>query len=344
MIRPILLAADAFTAPSRTPWGGTRIARVIKAGLVDPELVIGESWEFSFGPEFPSRIEGEERTLADRIREAPEALLGREAGRGGTALLVKLVDAREALSVQVHPRDDDPALAPNESGKPESWYIEHAEAGAGIWLGLAEGASAASVRGAIERGEDVSRQLAFVPVEAGDFFVVEEGTPHAIGPGVTLVEPQRVLPGRRGITYRYWDWNRRYDAEGRPDPGGAPRALHLERALAVTDWDRPRGGAYLDAVRVRAGPPRLEGPLCVEALASERGPVRSSCLEVARVAGRGRGSLPPLDALRALTVLAGELRVAGVAIPHGRTAALPPAAEPVPLEGERVHALVASVR
>jgi mannose-6-phosphate isomerase len=343
VVRPFLLAADAFTSTARTPWGGRRIAQVLKSGWVDPDRLIGESWELSFGPEFPSRLDGDRRTLADLIRAAPEAMLGREVARGGTALLVKLIDAREALSVQVHPRDDDPALASDESGKPESWYVEHAEPGAGIWIGLAEGTTRDAMERAIRRGADVSALLLFVPVEPGDFFLVDPGIPHAIGAGVTLVEVQRVLPGRRGATYRYWDWNRRYDAEGRIDPKGSPRALHLERALAVTDWDRARGEGFLSQIRRRAGPAERGNAFRIEVLASPEGPLRSPSLEVARITGRGRGVLPPLDALRAITVLEGMLRVAEVTIDRGRTAALPPSPAPVPIEADHAHAIVSAV-
>ena len=72
---------------------------------------------------------------------------------------------------------------------------------------------------------------------------------HAVGRGVTLVEPQYVAPGRRGVTLRYWDWNRRYDAHGKQDANGQARELHVERALEVTDWARTSDPAYLAARR-----------------------------------------------------------------------------------------------
>lgn len=335
MREPFLLDPTNVTLPSRTPWGGRRIARVLKAGLLDPDLVVGESWELSFGPELPSRLEGG-RTLADVVRQAPGPMLGREVGRGGTALLVKILDAREPLSVQVHPCDGDPALGPDESGKPESWYVEHAEPGAGIWIGLAEHASAQSIEATIAAGGDLSSQLAFVPVAPGDFFVVDAGTPHAVGGGVTLVEPQRVLPGRRGVTYRFWDWNRR-------GPDGRPRPLQVERALAATNWERPRGAALLAQIRRRAGPPDLDGALVCEPLAGEGG-LAFDALEVARLAGTGEGTIGPADALRALTVLDGEIALGERLVGRGRTAVIPAACPALAVRARRVHAIVASAR
>ncbi|MDQ3037160.1 MAG: class I mannose-6-phosphate isomerase [Myxococcota bacterium] len=342
MRAPVLLAPDNLTSPSRTPWGGRRIARVLKAGQLEGDPIVGESWELSAGPELPSRIDGAARTLDEMLRESP-AMLGREAPRGGTALLVKLLDAASPLSVQIHPRDDYEGLEDDESGKPESWYVEHAEPGAGLFLGLAEGATRASIAGAIERGEDVSALLAFVPVQAGDFVVVDAGTPHAIGAGVTLVEPQRVVPGKRGVTYRYWDWNRRYDADVRLSAGGTPRALHVEHALAVTDWSRARGDAFLREVRHRAGAPDLDARPRLEALCGPEGaPVASDALEVWRLQGTGGSSLPPMDALRSITVLDGTVRVGELRIERGRSAAIPASSEALPLACERACAILAA--
>lgn len=344
MLRPVLLDPDNFTSPQRTPWGGRRLARGIKAGLGLPvDAPIGESWELSGGPELPSRAESGE-PLSELIAADPRGWLGREARRGGTALLVKLLDAAEPLSVQIHPSDRSPGLAPDESGKPESWYVVEADPGAGIFLGLAPAATPASVRRAIEDGADLSRYLSFVPARVGDFFVVEAGTPHAIGAGVTLVEPQHVRPGRRGVTYRYWDWNRRYDRSGQPDPQGAPRALHVEEALAVTRWRAPRGRALLREVRARAGAPRLDSPPRWKHLCGPGGALPSRWLDVRRVAGSGRSVLPEADSLRALTVLEGTIELGGVTAGAGRTVAVPASATSLALRLERAHAVLSAAR
>lgn len=341
----LLLAPDNFTPPSRTPWGGRRIASVYKRALdLRVEGPVGESWEVSVGPEFPSRLDGSPRTLADAIAQDPDGVVGREASRGGTALLVKLLDAAEPLSVQIHPEDTFAGLAPDESGKPESWYIAHAEPGAGIYLGLAPDATPASMERALKAGEDVSQLLGFIPVRVGDFFVVEAGTAHAIGAGVTLVEPQIVLPGRKGVTYRYWDWNRRYDDQGRASPSGKPRALHVAQALAVTDWSRARGEAFLREVRVSRGVPDPYAPLALEPLCAREGaPLRSKHLEVSRLAGSGGLTLRASDRMRAVTVLEGALTLGGVTVTGGRSAVIAAGAGDLALKAEGVHAVIASV-
>ncbi|MEO1513019.1 MAG: type I phosphomannose isomerase catalytic subunit, partial [Planctomycetota bacterium] len=231
----------------------TKIRRHYKAGLGLAEgPPVGESWEISVEPSFPSRLE-DGSTLADAIAAAPEAWLGAEVAEnyGQTPLLVKLLDAADDLSLQVHPRDGDPALAAYESGKPEAWVVLEAEPGAGLYLGFREGVERAHIEQTIAEAGRLDELMNFVPVSAGEAFVIDAGTPHAIGRGLTLLEPQFVAPGKKGVTYRYWDWNRRYDEQGRRDAAGTPRELHLERSLAVTTWDAPRGDAFVATCRPR---------------------------------------------------------------------------------------------
>lgn len=342
--RPLLLRPDNFTPPGRTPWGGTRIVRDLKSGLgLTHTDVVGEAWELSVEPDFPSRlVEGP--TLDDVLRSDPSALLGRESPLGSTALLVKLLDADDDLSVQIHPEDTDPALAAGESGKPEAWYIIDAEPGAGLYLGFRDGVSRQDVQKAIDDEDDVSALLSFVPVSVGDVFVIEPGTPHAVGRGVLLLEPQRVSPGKRGITYRYWDWNRQYDSSGRPDRSGAPRALHLERALDVTRWQGPREDLLLEIMRHRAGPAAIEAGANLEPLISGEGPLRSAVFRAKRLTGKGETALPAADNLRSLTVLEGRVTIRSddieLEIPRGQTAALPPCLGPLPVTLARAHAIV----
>lgn len=344
MLAPFLLRHDNFTPPARTPWGGRNIASKYKGLTATP--VVGESWEVSVEPDFPSRCDDDGRTLAERLATDPAGYLGREAGRQATALLVKLLDAADDLSVQIHPADDYAGLGPGESGKPESWYVLGREPGAGIYLGLRTGVTRQDVRDALEKAEDLSRLLAFVPVEEGDFFVIDAGTAHAIGRGVTLVEPQHVAPGCRGVTYRFWDWNRRYDAAGRIDPGGTPRTLHVEHALAVTDWDAPREEALLRARRLRAGAPGLDAAAALVELAGGAG-VPSEHLHVSRVSGTGTLDLPDADVLRAITVVSGSVRIetGGTALVAGlgRSAVVPARARGVRLTLAGAHAVVARV-
>ncbi len=351
---PLLLRADNFTPPSRTPWGGTRILRDLKreapiAADKSGYAVVGESWEVSVEPDFPSRLADGDESLADRVARTPAEHLGREhrAGRSSTALLVKLLDAAEALSVQIHPGDDYAGLRPDESGKPESWYCIAREPGSGVYLGLAEGVTEGGMADALASGGDVSRLLGFVPVEPGDFLLIDAGTAHAIGGGVTLVEPQRVVPGRRGVTYRYWDWNRRYDPAGSPDPRGQGRALHVRDALAVTRWDAPRGRDFLAHARVRPGPPEVTGPARYDALCGAEGPLRSGHLQVARIHGDGALTPAPWDTLVGLTVVEGAVTVFVGAmeftVERGRSAVLPAAMGAARLRLHRAHAVLSAV-
>lgn len=345
--RPVLTAPDNFTPLARTPWAGTFLAREIKRGLASLEAPVGESWEVSFGPELPSRIEGSAQTLAELAASDRDAFLGREAARGSSALLVKLLDAREPLSVQIHPSDADPQLAADESGKPEAWYVVHAEPGAVIHLGLTEDATLDRMRASIEGGEDASRWLVRVPVSVGDFFVVPAGTPHAIGGGITLVEPQRVLPGKRGVTYRYWDWNRRYDAQGRAAPEGEARPLHLSRALAVTRWETARGTAFLEGVCARVHVD-LRSPPSLARLCGRGAALASDALDVAVLAGTGMLDASRIDAVEAWTVVDGTITLAGdgfaLEVARGRTALVPANVGAMRCDARGAHVVVASAR
>lgn len=333
MTAPVLLQIDNFTPQTRTPWGGTRIVETLKPELA-PQTV-GESWELSVEPDFPSRLAGEVTTLDAHIRANPDAWLGDEAadGRHSTALLVKLLNAASPLSVQIHPGDDDPLLAPGASGKPEAWYVVEAQAGAGLYIGLTEACTEARLAEAIaSEGGNVPALLNFVEVQRGDFFLIGAGTPHAIGAGVTLIEPQRVLPGRRGITYRYWDWDRRYDASGVPvtGDGGTPRTLHRQDALRVTAWQAPRGAACLEACHRADRRLDLAGPASQIRLAGAEGiaAVPSDALRIDRIAGTGTLAFSPQRRLSGITVFAGTVTVSQpgtepLTVGCGRTAAVP---------------------
>lgn len=341
-----MLQPDNFTPPSRTPWGGRRIVEELKAGSgVQVDGVVGEAWELSVEPDFPSRLSTGERL--DEVLSSDPGLLGREASLGSTALLVKLIDTADDLSLQIHPFDDDPALAPDESGKPEAWYVIDAAPGAGLYLGFRDGVSAQEVARTIEQEGPLDALMPFVPVSTGDVFLIEPGTPHAIGKGVLLLEPQRVLPGRRGLTYRYWDWNRRYDGDGRPDPAGQPRTLHAARALEVTQWDGPRGDALVDRIRYPAGAPATDDEASLETLTSATGPLRSSSFFLRRLAGTGHIELPPEDRLRSLTVLEGTLTLhdgeTTVELGRGQTAALPASVGPLDVDLDEAHAMVCTL-
>jgi mannose-6-phosphate isomerase len=304
---PQRLRPDNFTPPSRTPWGGHAIVRHFKAGLnlgVDPHVPVGESWEISIEPSFPSVLESGQ-SLADAIAANPPAWLGESvAGAyGGCPLLVKIVDAADDLSVQVHPPEHHALLTSEESGKTEAWIVLAAERDARIYLGFRDRVDAALVETCLQDEGHLSDLMNEVPVHPGQVFVIHPGLAHALGAGTTVLEPQRVWPGRRSVTYRYWDWNRRYDDRGRPTASGAPRPLHVREALAVTDWSAPRGAALVDSC--------LRTPALVGAVGGvmRRRLVDEPELWAERWTGTGRATLPAVHTLLALLCLDGEVEL-----------------------------------
>jgi len=174
---------------------------------------------------------------------------------------------------------------------------------------------------------------------------VPAGTPHAIGKGVTVVEPQYVAPGRRGVTYRFWDWNRRYDAAGRSDPTGLPRDLHVARALEATDWQAPTGDALV--ALCRRAPLAPEDPAAGRDDRSTlrlRGLVQNPWFGAAELQGSGDIELAA-DGFRALLVLGGRVDLSGdtgdLRLNAGDSAAVPAAAGALRLRGQAVRAILA---
>ena len=229
------LRPDNITPLTRTPWGGDWI-RKLKVGLKNSPLEkrIGESWEISVAAEYQS-VCSDGQLLSAKIEANRQKWLG---CTGSFTLLVKLLDAKENLSVQLHPALYDPSLHKSESGKPEIWWIIAAKKNAGIYLGFRNGVTEQDVRRTIERKEALNELMNFEEVESQSCYFISSGTPHAIGAGVSLIEPQIVLPNRSAVTYRIWDWNRLYNAAGKKDPKGKQRILHLNQALKQIDWDK----------------------------------------------------------------------------------------------------------
>ena len=242
------LAAPLTFAPrlKHYLWGGRRLEELFGRWL--PHGVTAESWEVSGHPAEPSVVVDGPlagRALPDLVAEYGVELLGRRgaaaAERGTFPLLVKLLDASHALSVQVHP-DDAWAAAhrTGEAGKDEMWLILHAEPGAGIIHGLAPGVDRAAFRRAVAEGR-VQDALNRVAVHPGDSVMVPAGTVHGILSGVVLLEVQQTSD----TTYRIHDWDRL-------GPDGRPRELHLDKALEVIDFER-RGAALVEPRLVEAG-------------------------------------------------------------------------------------------
>lgn len=213
-------------------WGGDRIFRYFNRSPV-PAEPIGESWELADLEEDQSRVAvgpAKGRALAELIEEWGKELLGTVGLMDGRfPLLIKFLDARESLSVQVHPSE---AVARRLGGsvrvKHESWYILDSEPGGFILHGLEPGVDAATFREASLTGR-IDGVLRRIEVRPGECYYLPSGTPHALGAGVLVAEVQTTSD----ITYRTYDW-------GRVDPGtGRPRELHLDQAIECIDFDSP---------------------------------------------------------------------------------------------------------
>ncbi len=167
------------------------------------------------------------RTLAELIASDPVGLLGETgcdlAGADNVfPLLIKLIDASDVLSIQVHPNDDQAPVG--SRGKTEAWYVLDAEPGAVLYVGLDDPDAFADIAAASRHGDSIGDQMRVLPVRAGDALFIPAGTIHAIGAGILLYEIQQPS----AITYRFDDW-------GRVDADGQARKLHIEEAIAVSD-------------------------------------------------------------------------------------------------------------
>ncbi|MBN2089589.1 class I mannose-6-phosphate isomerase [candidate division KSB1 bacterium] len=258
--RPLIPAADNFTPRERTPWGGTKIAKYYKKWLNLPDTqIIGESWEISGHPSFPNHFQFKIEnhfvtfTLTELLQQVPDAILGKiiaKKFKNRIPLLVKIVDSADNLSIQVHPDDHYPRLKPGEMGKTEAWYILDAEPDAGIYLGLQPNVTRNEFETALKQGTDISKLLNFVPVKPGEIYFIPAGTIHAIGKGITLLEPQQTSE----TTYRVWDWNRLYGSDSQLSATGKPRQLHIDDSMAVINFNNARGQAFIDEIK---GKPQL---------------------------------------------------------------------------------------
>lgn len=227
-LEPLHLAPN----PSRRLWGGERLGRLLEEPTPPGSDPIGEAWLVGAdNPITRGALRG--RTLQEAADRWGEALVGTAAAErygGKVPLLVKLIDAAQPLSIQVHPDDAYARAHEPESGhlgKEEAWYVLHAEPGAEIVWGFARDVEPEEVRAAVEGGE-LEALLRRVPVERNDVIYNPAGRVHAIGGGIFLFEVQQPSD----LTYRLYDYGRR-------DAAGRTRELHLEDALAVADF---RGG------------------------------------------------------------------------------------------------------
>lgn len=206
-------------------WGGTKLKQFYNKHC-DLDIV-AESWEVSTHKDGPSVITDGKyagKTLPAYLQEVGNDVLGTK-GKSfeDFPMLIKFIDAKGNLSIQVHPDNEYARRVEHEYGKTEMWYILEADEGASLYFGTSKEVTREEFKAKIEDNTvlDVLKQ---VPVHKGDVFFIEAGTIHAIGEGIVICEIQQ----NSNSTYRVYDF-------GRVGADGKPRELHIEKALDVSN-------------------------------------------------------------------------------------------------------------
>ena len=206
-------------------WGGTKIRDVY--GKKCDYDVIGESWELSAHPDGQSRIA--EGYYKGMLFNDYLSIIGKEAlgwkcqAQDRFPVLIKFIDAKQALSIQIHPDDEYALENENEYGKNEMWYVLDAEPGAYLYCGLSRASSKEEIEERI-KNNTITEILNKIEVKKGDVVMVKAGTIHAIGAGIFICEIQQ----NSNCTYRMYDYDRR-------DKFGNPRELHIAKSLDVVN-------------------------------------------------------------------------------------------------------------
>lgn len=225
-------------------WGGTRLRE--EYGVEAPLDKLAEAWMLSCHPQGEDIVENgryQGLTLTQAVERMGPGCLGAHARAFDRfPILIKLIDAKGNLSVQVHPDDAYAQRVEHEPGKTEAWYILDAEEGAELIYGFSRELSKAEFRRRIA-DDTLLEVVNRVPVKKGDLFFIEAGTLHAIGKGILLAEVQQ----NSNTTYRVYDY-------GRVGADGKPRELHVEQAVDVTCCAPPAHGS-----KPQGAPQRFDG-------------------------------------------------------------------------------------
>ena len=222
------------------PWGGRRLANLLIAPLPG-DGTIGEAWLLSDRDDHPSHVANgplKGRTLAQLLHQWPEQLLGKLAGRFRRfPLLLKFLDVRDTLSVQVHPSDQQTNYLPmGEMGKTEAWVVLEAGTKSCIYAGLKPATTAETLRLALTNGTVVDQLASFTP-KPGDGIFIPAGTIHSLG-DVVVFEVQE----NSDVTFRLYDWNH-VDART-----GQFRPLQVDQATACIDFAQGKIGPVVSMV------------------------------------------------------------------------------------------------
>lgn len=206
-------------------WGGSRLNDDFSKGIdMEP---LAETWECSTHPDGPSIVASgvhAGKTLTEVLKEHPEYLGTHPRTHGELPILIKFIDAKKDLSVQVHPDDAYAMEHENGSlGKTEMWYVLDAAKDARLIYGFYHDMKKETLQKSLENGT-VEKYLQKVPVKKDDVFYIEAGTVHGIGAGTLIAEIQE----NSNLTYRLYDYDR-------IDKNGKKRELHIEKALEVAN-------------------------------------------------------------------------------------------------------------
>lgn len=202
-------------------WGGSRLNELFNKKIeLNP---LAETWECSTHPDGQSVVANTGEKLGDFLKRHPE-FLGTHASSivdGNLPILIKLIDAHQDLSVQVHPDDEYAQKTENSLGKTEMWYVLDADADSELVYGFNQDMEKESIRRAL-KDESILKYLNHVPINKNDVFFIEPGIVHAIGAGALIAEIQE----SSNITYRLYDYNRL-------GKDGKKRELHVDKGLDV---------------------------------------------------------------------------------------------------------------
>jgi len=291
------------------PWGGRRLEELFGKPL--PEGKIGESWEVSAHPEGPGLVaEGalSGKSLAELAAQWPVELMGaRIAGRSARfPVLIKLLDAADVLSVQVHPDDGYAAEHTDDLGKEECWFVIHVGPRGRIYKGLKRRMDAEEFLALVREKRVAEEFNAFTP-EVGDMVYLPARTLHTVE-DIVFAEVQQ----SSDLTYRVYDWDRM-------GLDGKPRPLHLEASMAVARLAPPEENAVT--------PVRIDGECSVL--------VDSDKFKVSRVTtGGSREITVGPEAFRVLIFVAGSGRIGRVGYRAGDAILLPASLASVSVEPE----------
>ncbi len=282
-------------------WGGQKLASLF--GRDNQGKRISESWEVSVHPDGESVAENG-GTLAEYVAAHPESV----GGNGSFPVLIKYIDAKQNLSVQVHPDDEYAQKNEGDNGKTEMWYILSADEGAGIYCGFQSDTDRKEFLKKIKDGT-VEELLNFIPVKKGDCFLIEAGTVHAVGAGCVICEIQE----NSNVTYRVYDYNR-VGADGRP------RRLHVNQAVDVINFKK-----YDD--RTNSGSPEIISGGILQTL------TECQYFKCRKLTLSGKYTETPEDSFLAINILGGEGKINGASFGAGDSFFIS-SGEEVTMEGE----------